>query len=65
MATFVKWTYKYILFEDEYILVINKPGGLMVEPDRNGHPNLLLIVRKYIKIHWAGERKSMLNIFID
>ena len=37
----------------------------MVEPDRNGHPNLLLIVRKYIKIHWAGERKSMLNIFID
>jgi 23S rRNA pseudouridine955/2504/2580 synthase/23S rRNA pseudouridine1911/1915/1917 synthase len=39
----------YILFEDEYILVINKPAGLMVEPDRNGHPNLLQQVKKYLK----------------
>jgi RluA family pseudouridine synthase len=39
----------YILFEDEYILLINKPCSLMVEPDRNGHPNLLQQVRKYIK----------------
>jgi RluA family pseudouridine synthase len=39
----------HILFEDEYILLINKPCGLMVEPDRNGHPNLLQQVRKYIK----------------
>jgi 23S rRNA pseudouridine955/2504/2580 synthase/23S rRNA pseudouridine1911/1915/1917 synthase len=39
----------HILFEDPYILVINKPCSLMVEPDRNGHPNLLHQVRKYIK----------------
>jgi RluA family pseudouridine synthase len=39
----------FILFEDEYIILINKPCGLMVEPDRNGHPNLLQQVRKYIK----------------
>jgi 23S rRNA-/tRNA-specific pseudouridylate synthase len=39
----------HILFEDPYILVINKPCSLMVEPDRNGHPNLLDQVRKYIK----------------
>lgn len=39
----------YILYEDEYILVINKPAGLMVEPDRNGHPNLLHQVKKYLK----------------
>ncbi|HXA02488.1 MAG TPA: RluA family pseudouridine synthase [Cytophagaceae bacterium] len=39
----------HILFEDEYILLINKPCSLMVEPDRNGHPNLLQQVRKYIK----------------
>ncbi|MBA4054166.1 MAG: RluA family pseudouridine synthase [Marivirga sp.] len=39
----------HILYEDEQILVINKPSGLMVEPDRNGHPNLLQQVKKYIK----------------
>jgi RluA family pseudouridine synthase len=39
----------HILYEDDYILVINKPNGLMVEPDRNNHPNLLHQVRQYIK----------------
>lgn len=39
----------HILYEDDYILVINKPAGLMVEPDRNGHPNLLHQVKSYLK----------------
>lgn len=39
----------HILFEDEFILVIHKPAGLMVEPDRNGHANLLQQVKKYLK----------------
>ncbi len=39
----------HILLEDESILVLNKPCSLMVEPDRNGHPNLLHQVRKYLK----------------
>jgi RluA family pseudouridine synthase len=39
----------HILFEDEYILVLNKPSGLMVEPDRNNHPNLLQQVKQYLK----------------
>lgn len=39
----------HILYEDDYILVIDKPNGLMVEPDRNNHPNLLHQVRKYVR----------------
>lgn len=39
----------HILFEDEYILVMNKPAGLMVEPDRNNYPNLQQEVKKYLK----------------
>ncbi|MEQ1587690.1 MAG: RluA family pseudouridine synthase [Cyclobacteriaceae bacterium] len=39
----------HIQYEDEYLLVINKPAGLMVEPDRNGHPNLLHQVKSYLK----------------
>lgn len=40
-----------ILFEDDVILVVNKPHGLMVEPDRNGYPNLLQEVKKYLRSH--------------
>lgn len=40
---------EHILYEDDYILVIDKPNGLMVEPDRNNHPNLLHQVRKYVR----------------
>jgi len=38
-----------IIYEDEVLLVCNKPGGLMVEPDRNNYPNLLQEVKKYLK----------------
>lgn len=38
-----------IIFEDDVILVCHKPAGLMVEPDRNNHPNLLQQVKQYLK----------------
>ena len=38
-----------IIFEDDVILVCHKPSGLMVEPDRNNHPNLLHQVKQYLK----------------
>lgn len=44
-----------ILWEDEWLLVVNKPGGLMVEPDRNGHTNLLQEVKRYRKIKTGTE----------
>lgn len=41
---------KHILYEDDSILVIDKPAGLMVEPDRNNNPSLLQHVKEYLKI---------------
>lgn len=38
-----------IIFEDDILLVCNKPAGLMVEPDRNNFPNLLQDVKNYLK----------------
>ena len=38
-----------ILYEDDVLLVCNKPAGLMVEPDRNNFPNLLQDVKNYLK----------------
>ncbi len=40
----------HILVEDDFILVVNKPAGLMVEPDRNNYPNLLNEVKKHLKL---------------
>lgn len=38
-----------ILYEDDILLVCNKPAGLMVEPDRNNFPNLQQQVKHYLK----------------
>lgn len=39
----------HIIYEDEVLLVCDKPAGLMVEPDRNNYPNLLQQVKNYLK----------------
>lgn len=39
----------YIIYEDDFIIVLNKPAGLMVEPDRNNNPSLLQHVKDYLK----------------
>lgn len=46
-----------VLFEDDVVLVIDKPAGLMVEPDRNGHPNLLQEVKKYLKAKLPSDQE--------
>lgn len=38
-----------IIYEDDILLVCNKPAGLMVEPDRNNFPNLQQQVKHYLK----------------
>ncbi len=45
----------HIIFEDDVLLVCDKPAGLMVEPDRNNHPNLLQQVKNYLK-ETTGEK---------
>lgn len=51
----------HVLYEDDYIIVLNKPCGLMVEPDRNGHPNLLHQVKKYIKASLSPDKELYLQ----
>lgn len=49
----------HILFEDYYLLVVDKPKGLQVENDKLGHPSLQAYAqeylnRKYNKEHYLG-----------
>lgn len=45
---FLKSITEFILFEDDWVIVLWKPAGLMVEPDRNGNPSLLQEVKQYL-----------------
>jgi RluA family pseudouridine synthase len=38
-----------IIYEDDVLVVCNKPAGLMVEPDRNNFPNLQQHVKNYLR----------------
>lgn len=40
---------QHIVWEDDTIVVLDKPAGLMVEPDRNGYKNLLQQVQQYYR----------------
>lgn len=38
-----------VLFEDNHLLVVHKPAGLLVQGDRSGDPTLLEAARNYLK----------------
>jgi 23S rRNA pseudouridine1911/1915/1917 synthase len=38
-----------ILFEDNHLLVIDKPAGLLSQEDHTGEPDVLTVCKKYIK----------------
>ena len=38
-----------ILFEDNHLIIVNKPCGLLVQGDKTGDVPLLEVIRKYIK----------------
>lgn len=42
-------TREQILYEDAYIIAVDKPAGLMVEPDAHGHPNLVQQIEKILE----------------
>lgn len=38
-----------ILYEDNHIIVCEKPPGLLSQSDQSGHPDLLSLIREYIR----------------
>lgn len=38
-----------IIYEDNHLLVINKPSGLLVQGDKTGDPDLLTLAKQYLK----------------
>ena len=42
-----------ILFEDNHLLVVNKPAGLLSQGDRSGEPCLVDVATHYLKVRYA------------
>ena len=49
-----------VLYEDNHIIVVNKPSGILVQGDKTGDITLLQIVKSYIK----GKYKKQGNVFL-
>jgi 23S rRNA pseudouridine1911/1915/1917 synthase len=41
-----------ILFEDNHLIVVHKPGGLLAQGDRTGDESVVDLVKQYIKIKY-------------
>lgn len=50
-----------IVFEDNHLLIVNKPTGLLTQPDNTGRPNLEEQAREYIKT----SRNKSGNVFLQ
>ena len=38
-----------ILFEDNHLLIVNKPGGVLSQGDNTGDPSIIDLAKKYVK----------------
>lgn len=47
----MRWT-PHIVFEDNHLLVIEKPSGLLAQGDHTGDPNVFDLLKEYIKIKY-------------
>ena len=52
----------HVLYEDNHLLVVNKPGGLLVQGDSTGDETLLDIGKKYLKEKYNKPGKVFLGV---
>ncbi|HWB64254.1 MAG TPA: RluA family pseudouridine synthase [Chitinophagales bacterium] len=51
-----------ILFEDNYIIAINKPAGIMVQSDKAGNKGLDDMVREYQRIKYNKKGEAFIGV---
>lgn len=51
-----------ILYEDNHILAVFKPAGLLIQGDRSGRPTLLEMAKKYLKDKYKKQGQVYLGL---
>ena len=54
-----------ILFEDNHLIIANKPCGVLVQGDKTGDIPLLEVIRNYIKNKYDKKGNPILNVSFD
>jgi 23S rRNA pseudouridine1911/1915/1917 synthase len=51
-----------ILFEDNHLLAVNKPAGLLSQEDHSGEPDLLTLCKEYLKREYNKQGNVFLGL---
>ena len=51
-----------IIFEDNHLIIINKPAGLLVQGDNTGDKSLIDVVKEYLKIKYSKKGNVFLGL---
>jgi 23S rRNA pseudouridine1911/1915/1917 synthase len=51
-----------ILYEDNYIIAINKPAGIMVQSDKAGNKGLEDFVKEYLRVKYNKKGEAFLGV---
>tara|TARA_B100000963_G_C22530554_1_gene627405 strand:+ start:457 stop:1158 length:702 start_codon:yes stop_codon:yes gene_type:complete len=58
----IKSVNKYLIYEDNHLLVYNKQSGLLVQGDKTGDKPLLDILKNYLKVNKKKEGNAYLGL---
>ncbi len=58
----MKLTPRDILFEDNHLLVVNKPAGVLVQGDKTGDETLADAAREYIRVKYKKPGEAYLGV---
>ena len=56
------FTKSNIVFEDNHLIIVNKPPGLLVQGDKTGDKSLIDLVKEYLKIQYSKKGNVFLGL---
>ena len=56
------FTKSNIIFEDNHLIIVNKPAGILVQGDKTGDKSLIDLVKEYLKIEYSKKGNVFLGL---
>ena len=56
------FTKSNIIFEDNHLIIVNKPAGILVQGDKTGDKSLIDLVKEYLKVKYSKKGNVFLGL---
>ena len=56
------FTKSNIVFEDNHLIIVNKPAGILVQGDKTGDKSLIDLVKEYLKVKYSKKGNVFLGL---